>query len=310
MLKHIYKPTIAGICLLMLIACGPPGGTRNIGLFTYFMDNGDGLHLAYSRDGYQWTPLKNGATFLQPSVGSKLMRDPSMFQDFDGMFHLVWTTGWEDKGFGYASSKDLIKWSEQRFIPVNEKLKALNTWAPEIFYERKNKQYYIIYSSTIPGLFPETNDNDSEKNHRLYFVTTRDFVTFSEPKLFFNPEFNCIDGTMLAANNKLYLIFKDERMGMKTLRISTAENIDARWSVPSEPITKLNWIEGPSAIRLGDSWMIYFDHYKDNQYYGALRSQDLKQWEDVSTQTSFPKGMRHGSVLRISKTILDGLLKQ
>src|SRR5215510_1084054 len=310
MLRHINRLTITAICSLMLIACGPPGGVRNIGLFTYFLDNGDGLHLAYSRDGYQWTPLRNGATFLQPTVGSKLMRDPSLLQGPDDTFHLVWTTGWEDKGFGYASSKDLIKWSEQRFIPVNEKLKALNTWAPELFYEPKAKIFHVIYSSTIPGLFPETNDNDSEKNHRLYSVTTRDFVTFSEPKLFFNPEFNCIDGTLLVAYKKYHLIFKDERTGMKTLRISTADMIDGRWTEPSEPITKLDWIEGPSAIRVGDYWMIYFDHYKDNLYYGALRSQDLKQWEDVSNQVSFPKGMRHGTVLRISKPILDGLLKQ
>jgi len=310
MLRHIQKLTIVAIGLLMLIACGPPGGARNIGLFTYFLDNGDGLHLAYSRDGYKWTALKNGATFLQPTVGSKLMRDPSLIQGPDDTFHLVWTTGWEDKGFGYASSKDLIKWSEQRFIPVNEKLKALNTWAPDIFYDRKSKLFHIIYSSTIPGLFPETNDNDSEKNHRLYSVTTKEFITFSEPKLFFNPEFNCIDGTLLAANKKIYLIFKDERMGMKTLRTASTDNLDARWSVPSEPITKLDWIEGPSAIRVGDYWMIYFDHYKDNQYYGALRSQDLKQWEDVTSQMSFPKGMRHGTVLRINKTILEGLLKQ
>jgi beta-xylosidase len=310
MLKHIQKVTIAAICLLLLIACGPPGGRRNIGLFTYFLDNGDGLHLAYSYDGYKWTPLKNGGIFLQPTVGSKLMRDPSLIQGPDDTFHLVWTTGWEDKGFGYASSKDLINWSEQRFIPVNEKLNALNTWAPEFFYERKKRLFHIIYSSTITGLFPETNDNDSEKNHRLYSVTTKDFATFTEPKLFFNPEYNCIDGTLLFTNDKYYLIFKDERMGMKTLRMSTTDHLGARWSEPSEPITKLDWIEGPSAIRVEDDWMIYFDHYKDNQYYGALRSQDLKQWEDVTTQMSFPKGMRHGTVLRISKTILNGLLKQ
>jgi beta-xylosidase len=65
------------------------------------------------------------------------MRDPSIAQGPDGTFHLVWTSSWKgDLGFGYASSKDLIHWSEQQFIPVmaNEP-STVNVWAPEIMYD-------------------------------------------------------------------------------------------------------------------------------------------------------------------------------
>ena len=36
----------------------------------------------------------------------------------DGTFHMVWTSSWTDRIIGYASSPDLIHWSEQRSIPV------------------------------------------------------------------------------------------------------------------------------------------------------------------------------------------------
>src|SRR5690606_24941028 len=90
-------------------------------IFTSFREPAtDGLFLAYSEDGYHWSDL--GGPFLKPEVGEgKLMRDPSMVKGPDGTFHLVWTTAWRgDRGFGYASSKDLLHWSEQKFIPAME----------------------------------------------------------------------------------------------------------------------------------------------------------------------------------------------
>lgn len=38
------------------------------------------------------------------------MRDPSIARGTDGTFHLMWATNWKgDKGFDYASSKDLMQ---------------------------------------------------------------------------------------------------------------------------------------------------------------------------------------------------------
>ena len=89
-------------------------------LFSYFKNNGqDGLHLAYSYDGYKFTALKNDSSFLQPVISKdKLMRDPCIIRGADGKFHLVWTVSWNDKGIGYASSDDLIHWTDQLYIPV------------------------------------------------------------------------------------------------------------------------------------------------------------------------------------------------
>src|SRR5678809_525956 len=89
-------------------------------LFSYFNNNGkDGLHLAYSNDGYIWTALNNDKSLLLPVLSKdSLMRDPCIIRGADNLFHMVWTVSWNERGIGYASSKDLIHWSEQQFIPV------------------------------------------------------------------------------------------------------------------------------------------------------------------------------------------------
>ena len=47
-------------------------------MFSYFTNNGeDGLHLAYSEDGFKWQMLNDGKSFLKPELSKdKLMRDP------------------------------------------------------------------------------------------------------------------------------------------------------------------------------------------------------------------------------------------
>ena len=169
--------------------------TNSVYLFTSFRGNGeDGLRFLYSFDAYHWTNVPGA--FLKPNVGpSKLMRDPSLVRGPDGTFHVVWTTGWHtDQGFGYASSKDLVHWSEQQFIPVmtNEPT-TVNVWAPEFFYDRGSQQFIIVWASTIPGRFPDFQE-PHDNNHRLYFTTTRDFKTFAPAKLFYDPGFSVIDG--------------------------------------------------------------------------------------------------------------------
>lgn len=91
-------------------------------IFSYFKGNGeDGLHLAFSENGYTWRALNNDQSFLKPELGKeKLMRDPNIIKGGDGKYHMVWTVGWTEKGIGYAFSEDLVNWSKQQFIPVME----------------------------------------------------------------------------------------------------------------------------------------------------------------------------------------------
>lgn len=276
-------------------------------MFAYFKGNGDGLHLAYSYDGLKWEALKNDSVFIQPQVGKgKLMRDPSIFQDESGVFQMVWTSGWWDNGIGYASSKDLVHWSDQKYIPVMEKFVGVkNTWAPEIFYYKKKKIFYIFWASTVPGAFPEIKTSEKEKgqNHKLYYVTTKDFNTFSETKLFFAPDFSVIDGTVFEKNNHYFLFIKNENSNPAEKNIRMVSN-NKPYHFPlkvSEPITGKYWAEGPTALQVGEYVYVYFDKYKDKKF-GAIRSKDMKNWEDISDSVSFPMGMRHGTAFIVRES--------
>src|ERR1035437_6561065 len=182
-------------------------------MFCYFKGNGDGLHLAYSNDGYSWKALFNDSILLKPTVSKdKLMRDPCIIKGGDKMYHLVWTVSWNDRGIGYASSRDLIHWSEQKFIPV-------------LMHEDSAKQLTGPYSN------------------------------------------------------------------------------------PGSPITGNYWAEGPTAIKINNAWIVYFDKYRDHQY-GAVTSTDLIHWTDISDKIHFPKGVRHGTIFTISKEEFEKLLAQ
>ena len=284
-------------------------------LFSYFMNNGeDGLHLAYSNDGLKWEALKNNQSFLTPAVGDdKLMRDPCIIAGPDGKFHMVWTVSWKERGIGYASSEDLIHWSDQNYLPVmKHEPTAKNCWAPEIFYDEDSKQYLIFWSTTISGRFPETEKTgDEDYNHRMYFVTTRDFKTFSDTKLFYNQGFNVIDGTLIKENENYVLFLKDETKTppQKNIRIATSNKLTENYSKPTPPITGDYWAEGPTPLKIGDSWIVYFDKYMNNTM-GAVRSKDLINWEDISDQISFPEGTRHGTVLKVPRKVLENLKSQ
>ncbi len=282
-------------------------------LFCYFTGNGeDGLHLMYTHDGLVWRTLNDGKSFLKPNVGkAKLMRDPSIVRDSKGVFHMVWTSGWEENNIGYAYSKDLINWSEQKELPVMAHEPTVrNTWAPELFYNKSNHTFYIIWSSTIPGKFPENGKSESDYNHRLYYTTTKDFNTFSETKLFYDPGFCVIDANIIKDKGTYYMFLKNETLEPveKNIRVVASKKITEFPKEVSEPISGKEWSEGPTEVKIGKYTYVYWDKYR-NKSYGAVRTKSLKkpQWEDISTMIKFPAGVRHGTAFKVDNSILSGL---
>jgi len=284
-------------------------GKDEVYLFSYFKGNGeDGLHLAWSEDGYKWTALNNDQSFLKPEVGeSKLMRDPCIIQGPDKKFHMVWTAGWTERGIGYAHSKDLVNWSEQKYIPVMQhEPTARNAWAPEITYDEKSKTYMIYWSTTIPGKFPETaSEADNGYNHRIYYTLTKDFETFTETKLLYDPGFNAIDATLVKEGDEYIMFLKDETREppAKNIHVARSKSITGPYERLTGPITE-SWVEGPTAIKLGDQWVAYYDKYT-RKAMGAVASKDLENWTDISSQLEFPQGVRHGTAFQVKRKILE-----
>jgi len=240
---------------LLLLSIGVRGQEKDsVYLFSYFINNGeDGLHLAWSGDGLKWEALNDNQSLLAPEAGKdRLMRDPCLIRTPDGLYHMVWTVSWGEKGIGYARSADLLHWSTQQYIPVMEHERdAMNCWAPEIFYDEGNREFMIFWSTTIPGRFPETDGTGNGKyNHRMYYVTSKDMMQFSETKLLYDPGFNSIDGTLWKHGNLYMMFLKDESarpVAQKNIRLASAPGPTGPWSPASEPLYDKDWAEGPQS---------------------------------------------------------------
>jgi hypothetical protein len=303
------------LMLLLLLAIKVEAQqSKEVYMFCYFKNNGlDGLHLAYSHDGYNWQALRNDSSVLKPEVAKdKLMRDPCIIRGADGLFHMVWTVSWTDKGIGYASSPDLIHWSQQQYIPVMAKEpEARNCWAPEVTYDKDSKTYMIYWATTITGRYALVDSTSEAKyNHRIYYVTTRDFKIYSDTKLLYDPGFNSIDATIIPDGKRFVMFFKDETRTpvQKNIKLAFADKLTGPYSKAGKPITGTYWAEGPTTLRMGKTWIVYFDRYRDHRY-GALRSVDLLNWTDVSDEISLPKGIRHGTIFKITEKEFEQLTK-
>jgi len=301
----MIKGVVSILSLIVLLS----SCNRKAYLFTSFHEPADkGLRMLYSKNGYDWKDLDT--VLLQPAVGNqKVMRDPSIVQGPDGVFHLVWTSSWRgDRGFGYASSKDLIHWSEQRLIPVMEhETTTVNVWAPELFYDEDGKQFIIIWASCIPQKFERGLEEDSN-NHRMYVTTTKDFKTFSPTKLFLDPGFSVIDAVIVKRTGTDYvLVLKDNTRPERNIKTAFAKNPLGSYMNVSKPFTD-NFTEGPSVVKVKDEWLIYYDSYRKKTY-EVMSTKDFTSFTNITGKVKIPQGHKHGTIFSAKKKVVNKLLK-
>lgn len=296
-----------GFALPMLLAMASCGSGYY--LYTGFHEPAtDGLRYLVSKDGLHWDSLPG--VWLKPEVGSRrLMRDPSIVRAPNGMYHLVWTSGWRgDRGFGYASSRDLIHWSEQRFIEVMADTTTVNVWAPELFYDDVRKEYMVIWASCVPGKFARGIE-DENNNHRLYYTTTKDFRTFAPARLLTDPGYSSIDAIILKRGKQDYvMVVKDNTRPERNLKVSFARDPHGPWSAPSAPFTGY-LTEGPSAVRVKDYYYIYYDRYR-TQDFGTVKTRDFRYFDNAESEVSIPLRHKHGTITKVSKRIIDQLKRR
>lgn len=321
LLPSVFCLALAAAACIHAAETNPPADAADdVLLFAYFTRNGqDGIHLAWSEDGFSWEKLRGGASVLRPAIGSQeqLIRDPSIARGPDGTYHVVWTSGWWERGIGYASTRDFLHWSEPRELPVMaHEPTARNSWAPEIIWDADAAEFLIIWATTIPDRFSAgAGSSEDGLNHRLYFTTTRDFATFTPTALFHDPGFSSIDATLLPVGREWHLFLKDEtRFPTPAKNLLHARAANARGPFPqlSLPFSPPGvWVEGPSAVSFRGEYLLYCDAYIDKRYL-LLRSRDLEQWQDVSHRLHLPNEgtalrPRHGTVIAVPRAIVVAL---
>lgn len=284
---------------------------RQFFLFSYFNDQAGGAHLALSTDGLHWQPLNGGQPVIVPRVGSeKLMRDPSINRGQDGVYRMVWTSGWKGKDIGYAESLDLVHWSEQKAIPVGKDIDSINNcWAPEIFYDDIKKQYLIYWSSQI-GPWKKMGSEG-----RIYCVTTKDFKTFSKSKILFRNGFPAggapgnngpIDAFIYKDGKNRYVLFykKDDNSRIPNVYYRIGKTPQGNWGAEFGPIKPSTGDEGPSVVKIGSKYCMFTDPFESDYAY-IFSSGNLKDWHREATNLK----MAHGTVIEIPRKIANRLLK-
>lgn len=323
-LSRFLQPLRAAALLLLTASPLPaespaPSSDNDAVLYSFFRHEKDGLYLAYCEKPLSFTELKSrNKTFFKPSKG--IMRDPFIIRDpkQPDTYHMIWTTGWKEQTIGVAHSKDLIHWTGETYLGVMQSIpECINCWAPEMIYDHQRNEWLIVWASTITGRFTETEKENHHKgrfrnNNRLYCTTTKDFKSFSEPKLYYDPGYNVIDACIRANPDEggFVMVVKDVTWNpiQKNLLTVKAKNLYGPWTASGEKFSGKEWAEGPSFLQFGKDWYIYWDKYMDKKI-GASKTRDFVQYDDLSQQLDMPKGVRHGTIFRASRKVAKGLIE-
>lgn len=175
-------------------------------LMVYHKDADHSLHMALSRDGYDWTALNGDAPVVSGDTIAQQrgIRDPHIYRGPDSTYYIAATdlhlfgrrmgyrnTEWERDGQEYGwgnnralvlmKSKDLIHWTHTSFRideAFPEHFGQIGcAWAPEIIYDPEEGKLMVYFTIRATG----------KGKTKLYYAYANDEFTrlITEPKLLF-----------------------------------------------------------------------------------------------------------------------------
>ena len=200
-------------------------------------------------------------------------------------------------------------------------------WAPEAIYDETTGDYLVYWSARDKSL-NGTDDNAL----RVYVCRTRDFNTFSEPKVWLSEdqengaETNIIDTTIVKGNDGRYYRFStsDWNTIVDVSNTLAADDVfdvsvNSDKSEPDGSWTRLVKRDGQAAAGFssGEGLTVYqlpdgtWCAMADNSGYTAYLTDDLSSGTFTkSSDASFVDGrFRHGTVMRLSETEQARLLE-
>ena len=305
--------------------------------FTYFAgegySDGEQIYFASSQDGLNWKDLNNNEPVLTSSLGEKGVRDPFIIRSFEGdKFYMIATDLKINGGNGWTAaqeagsqalmvweSTDLVNWSEQRMVEVSADIDAGCTWAPEATYDVETGEYVVYWASKV--------GTDGYAKQRLYYAKTRDFYTFTEPKVFIDTQQSSIDTTILYEDGVYYRYTKNEgdstnEFGApsKTIYAQKSDQLlGGTWdNITTDSLKKEAHVEGPTIFKLNEDdqtatqkYCLLVDNFGGIGYY-PLVTDDLSDGEFSRPSTSYkmPSRARHGTPIRITAAEYARVMQQ
>ena len=171
--------------------------------------------------------------------------------------------------------------------------------APKMFYDEPSDQYMITWHAGKTG-----NDSDTGEweTKRTFYILTKDFKSFSDPKLLFNftgsdESMATIDVIIRHSGDSYYAIFKDERTQEvapetgKTIRIAKAPALTGPYANPGARITDLaRWHEAPIIVPTVDGKGFYLFTENYPLQYDMFEAQSLDgPWTLVTSNAEMPE---------------------
>jgi predicted GH43/DUF377 family glycosyl hydrolase len=71
---------------------------------------------------------------------------------------------------------------------------------------------------------------------------------------------------------------------------------------PGSSVQANQWVEGPTLLKVGDEWWLYFDRFRlRTNRFGLAVSRDLVHWTDRTSEVKVPPEAHHGTIFRVPR---------
>lgn len=290
--------------------------------------DGEQVYFAVSKDGFNWEQVNDGNPVLTAKLGEKGCRDIEIVRLHTGGFMIVTTDlciayrfyenyniDW--KHVNSHGSKCLRMWKTEDFTSFSEeRLVHFGRddfgcmWAPEVFFDEENQEYLIHWGSTVA--------EDNFTHMSIYCSTTKDFETFSVPKMFFTKENEILDSHLLKIGDTYHLYYKNAHNPGMNMH-STSKCLygpyehDGEFQKLMEELDSPGAYEGPTTYRLPDGrWCLMLDFFGcDKPKMGYVpwvsETDEHKNFKMCKREFSFPYGFKHGRFIEITEQEYENL---
>ncbi len=295
-------------------------------LFAHFKEkitpDGEQVYFGISRDGYNWEQINGANPILTASLGEKGCRDIEIVRLHTGGFVILTTdlcivyrmdeeyrVDWSkvnntgSKCLRMWKTDDLINFSEEKLVYFGRDDFGC-MWAPEVFFDEENEEYLIHWGSTVK----ETD----YKHMSIYCSTTKDFETFSEPKLYFTKNNEILDSHIQKFDGVYHLFYKNASNPPMNMH-ATSNNLYGPFEhdktfekYMDKEVYHPGSYEGVTSYVLPNGeWCLMLDFFgceKEKMGYVPFVSSKAgdMNFQRVPEQFSFPYGFKHGRVIEIT----------
>ena len=326
------------------------------------------MYFATSKNGLTWHDTRDaGDPVLTSNVGESGVRDPYLVRSPEGdKFYLIATDlsiyhrgGWgkDNPAVNYNGSlnlvvwesTDLVNWSTPYLTDVasripagNGKTQAAMAWAPEALWDEQAKQY-IVYWATTSSADEQSGGTADPTN--MYYSTTRDFRTFTDPVKWIDWKESVIDTTMIKADDGYYYrVSAKDKLPVERTKNPYATTVSARPEDSKDANPETDWqfvgnfgdlvgnagwtgasLEGPELFRYNDDdvlakdgksmkYGLMWDQFASGKgylpFYSAdLGSTDTADWAQASEVNFGALKKRHGTILPITAAEYRAVMK-